>query len=288
MNIIDATTVSALLVVLALAVLATVVTAGVVLARVYGASRPTVSRPNSVPGRRTWPFPAASSPSVTDRPRPPQPDPRIGSGCAAFPGLAPDHSLAPDDPVATVGHHAVVRTWSAPDDVAHAVDAGDAVVARAADQHVGPGATRHPVAPTAAVERVVAPATPDPVVPGGRSHLVASAVAADVAVTRVQRPIGHSGVARQPAAPAAYWRAVIACPRSSAGQSSGLLIRRSQVRILSGAPHVFAGQRRFDHPRGAFTYRGMDVGGTNVAQDFERRRQRCRNGAGVRRSRARP
>ena len=41
MNIIDATTVSALLVVLALAVLATVVTAGVVLARIYGASRPT-------------------------------------------------------------------------------------------------------------------------------------------------------------------------------------------------------------------------------------------------------
>ena len=40
MNIIDATTVSALLVVLALAVLATVVTAGVVLARVYGAGRP--------------------------------------------------------------------------------------------------------------------------------------------------------------------------------------------------------------------------------------------------------
>ena len=40
MNIIDATTVSALLVVLALAVLATVVTAGLVLARVYGASRP--------------------------------------------------------------------------------------------------------------------------------------------------------------------------------------------------------------------------------------------------------
>ena len=45
MNIIDATTVSALLVVLALAVLATVVTAGVVLARVYGAHRTTVSRP---------------------------------------------------------------------------------------------------------------------------------------------------------------------------------------------------------------------------------------------------
>ena len=41
MNIIDASTVSALLVVLALAVLATVFTAGAVLARVYGGSRPT-------------------------------------------------------------------------------------------------------------------------------------------------------------------------------------------------------------------------------------------------------
>ena len=43
MNIIDATTVSAVLVILALAVLAVVVTAGVVLARVYGASRPTAA-----------------------------------------------------------------------------------------------------------------------------------------------------------------------------------------------------------------------------------------------------
>ena len=54
MNIIDATTVSALLVVLALAVLATVVTVGIVLARVYGASRPTtVAGPSyvAVPGR---------------------------------------------------------------------------------------------------------------------------------------------------------------------------------------------------------------------------------------------
>ena len=39
MNIIDATTVSAVLVVLALAVLGVVVTAGVVVARVYGAGR---------------------------------------------------------------------------------------------------------------------------------------------------------------------------------------------------------------------------------------------------------
>ena len=90
MNIIDATTVSALLVVLALAVLATVVTAGVVLARVYGASRPT----DPLPGRRTWPFPAGSSRSVTDRPRPPQPDPRIGSGCAAFPEAGFEDSAA--------------------------------------------------------------------------------------------------------------------------------------------------------------------------------------------------
>ena len=54
MNIIDATTVSALLIILALAVLATVVTVGIVLARVYGASRPTtVAGPSyvAVPGR---------------------------------------------------------------------------------------------------------------------------------------------------------------------------------------------------------------------------------------------
>ena len=68
MTIIDATTVSALLIVLTLAVLATVVTAGVALARIYGASRPTT--PHRLPGRRTWPFPAGSSRSVTDRPRP--------------------------------------------------------------------------------------------------------------------------------------------------------------------------------------------------------------------------
>lgn len=54
MNIIDATTVSALLVVLALAVLATFVTVGVVLARLYGANSPrTVAGPSylAVPGR---------------------------------------------------------------------------------------------------------------------------------------------------------------------------------------------------------------------------------------------
>ena len=54
MNIIDATTVSALLVVLALAVLATIVTAGVVLARLYGANGPrTAAAPTylAVPGR---------------------------------------------------------------------------------------------------------------------------------------------------------------------------------------------------------------------------------------------
>ena len=54
MTIIDATTVSAILIVLALAVLATVVTAGVALARIYGAGRPTtVAGPSylAVPGR---------------------------------------------------------------------------------------------------------------------------------------------------------------------------------------------------------------------------------------------
>ena len=54
MNIIDATTVSALLVVLALAALATIVIAGVVLARVYSSNRPTtVAGPSylAVPGR---------------------------------------------------------------------------------------------------------------------------------------------------------------------------------------------------------------------------------------------
>ena len=54
MTIIDATTVSALLIVLTLAVLATVVTAGVALARIYGDSRPTtVAGPSylAVPGR---------------------------------------------------------------------------------------------------------------------------------------------------------------------------------------------------------------------------------------------
>ena len=43
MTIIDTTTVSALLVVLAIAVLATIVTVGLVLARVYSAHRPTVA-----------------------------------------------------------------------------------------------------------------------------------------------------------------------------------------------------------------------------------------------------
>ena len=54
MTIIDATTVSALLVVLALAVLATVAIAGVALARIYADSRPaTVAGPSyqAVPGR---------------------------------------------------------------------------------------------------------------------------------------------------------------------------------------------------------------------------------------------
>ena len=49
MTIIDTTTVSALLVVLALAVLATVVTFGVVLARVSSAHWPTVVRPTDTP-----------------------------------------------------------------------------------------------------------------------------------------------------------------------------------------------------------------------------------------------
>jgi hypothetical protein len=54
MTIIDATTVSALLVVLALAVLATVAIVGVALARIYADSRPTtVAGPSyqAVPGR---------------------------------------------------------------------------------------------------------------------------------------------------------------------------------------------------------------------------------------------
>ena len=54
MTIIDATTVSALLIVLSLAVLATVITAGVALARIYGAARPTAAAGPSylaVPGR---------------------------------------------------------------------------------------------------------------------------------------------------------------------------------------------------------------------------------------------
>ena len=70
MNIIDATTVSALLVVLALAVLATVVTAGVVLARVYGASRPTPAAHRRcravVPGRSR---PGRRDQSLTDQDR---------------------------------------------------------------------------------------------------------------------------------------------------------------------------------------------------------------------------
>jgi hypothetical protein len=54
MNIIDATTVSALLVVLALAVLATIVIAGMALARLSGANSPrTIAGPAylAVPGR---------------------------------------------------------------------------------------------------------------------------------------------------------------------------------------------------------------------------------------------
>ena len=55
MNIIDATTVSAILVFLALAVLATVVIAGVVVARMYGSSRPSAAGTGpsylAVPGR---------------------------------------------------------------------------------------------------------------------------------------------------------------------------------------------------------------------------------------------
>ncbi len=68
--------------------------------------------------------------------------------------------------------------------------------------------------------------------------------------TRRTPPVSHVHLP-----PLRHTGAAIPCPRSSAGQSSGLLIRRSQVRILSGAPHVFAGQRWFECPSTGFTYR---------------------------------
>ncbi len=62
MTLIDTTTVSALLVVLALAVLATVVTFGVVLARVSSAHWPTAARPTD-----TWPHRHLAHRHLADR-----------------------------------------------------------------------------------------------------------------------------------------------------------------------------------------------------------------------------